>query len=631
MLASISFDAGTGIISMVGDGADDIGVVSVDSPTMTKVTLSGLTETYLTADIASISFFGIDGNDTFLNETNIVSNAWGGDGNDNLTGGSNADGLYGGIGNDVLIGNGGNDRLHGLDGDDQIDGGDGNDQLIGYGGNDLLLGGTGIDLLLGQNGNDTLNGGDGDDSMYGGSGVDSLDGGEGNDILVGGEDNDQLSGLAGNDLIFGNGGEDVLLGGADSDRLYGGTENDFLEGNDGIDFLFGEAGNDTILGGADADRLFGGTGNDEIRGGAGADLLVGDDGDDMLFGDSEADEIYGNNGNDTAFGGTENDTIYGGFGVDLLRGGAGLDLIYGNSDNDQLHGDADNDQLFGGGGNDDLYGEAGADVLRGGIGNDGLFGGIETNDILWGEEGKDRLLYFVGDALPDLSTEDARLEFRNLSSNWTNGEVEVIDRGLALLHQRTGNTQLLKGTLTSEPLVFNKKLTLPIPNPPSTVRVGTNELVTITEQVFNPVTQQVETVTRMERQLSFAEWNENDSAMNARYTAEIPREMAHTWASSEAITTVLPNQGSYWSSFLLFSGWTQTRPDDIQFYDVSLDDNWFFRKDALFVEEFSKTNPVEDFASVWKLYFDPAGAAERVRLVTKISKLDSLFSMLEAF
>ena len=115
LLASISFDAGTGIVSMVGDGADDVGVVSVDSPTMTKVTLSGLTETYLTADIASISFFGIGGDDSFVNETNIVSNAWGGDGNDSLTGGSNADGLFGGTGNDILIGNGGNDRLHGLD------------------------------------------------------------------------------------------------------------------------------------------------------------------------------------------------------------------------------------------------------------------------------------------------------------------------------------------------------------------------------------------------------------------------------------------------------------------------------------------------------------------------------------
>ena len=51
-------------------------------------------------------------------------------------------------------------------------------------------------------------------------------------------------------------------------------------------------------------------------------------------------------------------------------------------------------------------------------------------------------------------------------------------------------------------------------------------------------------------------------------------------------------------------------PADMGFYDTSLDDQWFFRLDSLFAEDFSKTNPVEDFASVWKLYFDPDAAAE---------------------
>ena len=291
-----------------------------------------------------------------------------------------------------------------------------------------------------------------------------------------------------------------------------------------------------------------------------------------------------------------------------------------------------NDQLFGGGGNDSLYGEAGDDVLRGDDGNDGLVGGADNNNILLGGAGNDRLLFFVGDSLGDLDVDDdARLEFRNLSSDWTHKEIEVIDKGLEPLHDRTGNTRLLKGTLTDLPLVFNKKFTLPIPTPPSTVRIGTNELVTITEQVFNPDTQEVETITTRERQLSFGDWDETDTAMNARYTAEIPREMAHTWASSEAISAVLPSQGSYWTSYLLLSGWTQTLPADIQFYDVSLDDAWYFRKDALFVEDFSKTNPVEDFASVWKLYFDPDAAAEQERLVNKISKVDDLFTMLQVF
>ena len=149
--------------------------------------------------------------------------------------------------------------------------------------------------------------------------------------------------------------------------------------------------------------------------------------------------------------------------------------------------------------------------------------------------------------------------------------------------------------------------------------------------MYNPDTDQVETITTRERQLSFADWDETDTAMNDLYTEEIPREIAHNWASSEAITAVLPSQGSYWSSYLLQSGWTPDLPVDIQFYDVSLDNQWYFRLDALFAEDFSTTNPVEDFASVWKLYFDPDAAAEQAILVNKISQVDDLFNMLEVF
>lgn len=632
LLASISFDPGTGIVSMVGDGANDVGVVSVDSPTTTLVALSGLSETYLTADIASISFFGIEGNDFFRNDTNIASTAFGGNGDDILIGGSNNDGLFAGFGNDTLVGNDGNDRLHGLAGNDHIDGGEGDDQLVGYDGIDLLIGGGGNDLLLGLGGRDTLQGDGGNDEIYGGADADSLTGGLGNDIMVGGDGDDTLTGLDGNDLMFGNGGVDSMAGGNDSDRLYGGTENDILEGNAGDDFLFGEDGDDTLEGNAGNDRMFGGMGNDDLRGGVGLDFLAGEDGDDMIFGDADADEIYGNNGDDMIYGGAANDTIYAGFGMDMVRGGDGIDLIYGNSDNDELHGDDGNDQLYGGGGNDDLYGGQGEDILRGEEGNDGLSGGADNNNILLGGADNDRFLYFEGDSLGDLNVDDdARIEFRNLSSNWTQKEIEVVDQGLALLHDRTGNTRLLKGTLTDRPLVFNKEFTLPISSPPSDVRIATNELVSITEQVYNPDTDTVETIEFMERQHSFGDWDETDTALNDRYTAEIPREIAHNWASSEAITAVLPSQGSYWFSYLLLSGWTQTRPDDIQFFDVSLDDEWYFRLDALFVEDFSTTNPVEDFASVWKLYFDPDAAAEKDRLVTKISQVDDLFTMLEIF
>ena len=108
--------------------------------------------------------------------------------------------------------------------------------------------------------------------------------------------------------------------------------------------------------------------------------------------------------------------------------------------------------------------------------------------------------------------------------------------------------------------------------------------------------------------------------------------MAHTWASTESVGAVLPRQVGYWASFENLSGWTQTRPEDILFYEISGDNDWWVLQNALMVEEFSKYNPSEDFASVWKLYFDPNGSStERQRLVSKITKVDDLFTMLEKF
>lgn len=372
--------------------------------------------------------------------------------------------------------------------------------------------------------------------------------------------------------------------------------------------------------------MFGGSGNDQQHGGEGDDFIVGDAGDDQLFGDSEQDTIFGNDGEDTIFGGAGADELYGGFGMDFIYGGDGADLIHGNADNDILHGGSESDQVFGGSGNDNLYGEGGHDQLDGGNGNDGLVGGVDAENLLTGGNGKDRFLSFAGDVISDVESHDAQLEFRNLDSDWTETELEVIDAGLALLHHRTNNTRLLKGIFSNEPLVFNKVLELP-----DSIRVGTNELVTITEQVFNPVTQEYETHTKRERQLSFGDWDETDSAINQRFTAEVPREIAHTWASNAAISAALPEQGSYWNSFLQISGWTADTPAEIHLYRQSLDNQWYFLEGALFVEVFSTTSPAEDFASVWKLYFDPNGSQSlQEQLDLKMNSIDALFTFLES-
>ena len=153
----------------------------------------------------------------------------------------------------------------------------------------------------------------------------------------------------------------------------------------------------------------------------------------------------------------------------------------------------------------------------------------------FGNEGKDRSLFFGDDNLVDRETEDARLEFRNGGDAWTNREIEVIDNGLFLLTERTQNTRLLKGTQTTEPLVFVKEFTIA-----SAERVGNNELVQVDTQVFDPVLDRFVTQSTFVRTLSFGDWDETNQDINDFITAEVPREIAYTWSGPDAVSNVFP-------------------------------------------------------------------------------------------
>jgi len=89
-------------------------------------------------------------------------------------------------------------------------------------------------------------------------------------------------------------------------------------------------------------------------------------------------------------GGLGEDTLYGGSQNDLLFGDEGTDRLVGGDGNDQLYGGEDSDKLYGDQGNDSLEGEAGNDFLDGGFGDDQLLGG-ENNDELYGRLGQDIL------------------------------------------------------------------------------------------------------------------------------------------------------------------------------------------------------------------------------------------------
>jgi Ca2+-binding RTX toxin-like protein len=196
LMASILFNAPTGVLTITGSSQDDVASVAVvgmqvkasltcysDAPP--NLSFFSDTESFAIGSVKEIKFYGLDGKDKFTNGTSIKSTADGGLGDDQLTGGTGADSFVGNYGDDILTGNGGNDVLW------------------GSGGHDKLYGGTGKDVLKGHGGNDWLYGGSNNDQLFAGSGEDHVYGNGGNDVIV----------------TIG-GGYDVITGGAQWDNVW---------------------------------------------------------------------------------------------------------------------------------------------------------------------------------------------------------------------------------------------------------------------------------------------------------------------------------------------------------------------------------------------------------------------------
>ena len=391
-------------------GTDSADTAAIDPFTQNEeqwvtATLNGQSSQYAASSIRKIVFTGNDGDDFFVNNSNLQSHIWG-----------NA-------GVDTLIGGGGNDRVYGGSWADSLAGGAGNDRIYGSGGDDTMYGGTGDDSIYGHSGDDMLYGEGGNDSIRGSSGDDILFGGEGDDFLHGHTGYDELYGGNGNDLIFGHAADDLICAGGGDDRVYGGGQNDTIFGEGGDDYLFGTAGDNWISGGDGNDRVYGGHGNDYLMGNDGNDRIRAYGGDDTVFGHAGADALFGSEGNDT---------------------------IYGGDDDDYLYGDS---------GADNLYGQAGSDQLFGEDGNDGLFGGGSEADYLTGGGDSDRFLTQTGDTILDEDASDAQVMFVDGTSqytavarNWTDADIEKTDKSLIMLHQRAGSALILKDTYTGNPV-----------------------------------------------------------------------------------------------------------------------------------------------------------------------------------
>jgi len=246
LLAGIEFFSSTGQILIGGTNDAARAIVSQVGDTVTVTQQGFPTQQFEAADVQSILFVGLRGDDYFENRTSIDSIAFGQVGNDTLIGGSGADRLFGNTQDDIIMGNGGDDFLVAGIGNDQVHGGDGNDRILGIHDINTLNGDAGNDTIFGGLDDDTILGGAGDDTLVGNSGNDTIFGGIGNELIFGGRGNDEIAGDAGDDIIYAQG---------DNDQVHGGLGDDIVAGNDGDDQLFGERGNDRVVGGGGNDQV----------------------------------------------------------------------------------------------------------------------------------------------------------------------------------------------------------------------------------------------------------------------------------------------------------------------------------------------------------------------------------------
>ena len=342
--------------------------------------------------------------------------------------------------------------------------------------------------------------------------------------------------------------------------------------------IHGHGGNDTIRNKTNLPST--------IHGGRGDDTIVGGYSSDTIYGDKGVDYLYGLTGDDTLDGGRKGDWVFGGPGDDKLEGGRGDDRLFGLDGNDKLKGGKGDDWLYGGSNDDTLYGGRGDDRLFGESGNDGLFGG-KGQDDLWGGMDADRFLtqlevidgVFVDDTVHDRAGEDARIGFVDDTDGatrsgdnytpgaWADEEIIKVDQALAVLHEATGNTELLE-TSSDQVLLF--------------VRVGS------CGGCDTPA------------------WNNGSMIFYADGTFDsddawvhqtVWHEIGHNW----------DDENPEWEDFLSMSGWKQSLTEVDKFsgrFQESKDKEWYYDpRGESFVRDYGATNPREDFATSFAAYF----------------------------
>ena len=254
--------------------------------------------------------------------------------------------------------------------------------------------------------------------------------------------------------------------------------------------------------------------------------------------------------------------------------GRAADTLRGQNGNDRLYGEDGDDELFGGNGLDGLAGGRGVDVLTGGNDPDRILDFYTTVLFAknWEDDFTDKTSDDVQIGLKDggTDTQDSYgVTFQYVAGVWTDEEVELVDGGFKILHEATGNTNLLQRK-------HGNLLEL--------IRHGAHDQTPGTGP--------------------FA-WNSGGGNLH------FPDDMFFERSEIEVIGTVLHEVGHNWDTewdrdaWYAISGWIDGSGElvDFNIYSTVNGDWWFLTDAEGFVADYGMESPYEDFATAFSAYF----------------------------
>jgi hypothetical protein len=182
-----------------------------------------------------------------------------------------------------------------------------------------------------------------------------------------------------------------------------------------------------------------------------------------------------------------------------------------------------------------------------------------------------------------------------------------------MLTERTGSTRVLRGSLVTAPITFEKVSSLP------NGADASNEL----SYAYSYNTATGETVDEQySRSIFFKEWDESDELSNERHWLAAIHEISHSWDSDFEISRGFSMAAaSKWNQFLAASGWrtspasgfikadfTTSEPFDIEWNAATrtFEQNefaWWYRDGTEFARSYGDNSPQEDWATVWESVF----------------------------